>query len=198
VEQPAFDAIAAHLEAAQRLAATIAFEVAWRCKSEVLTLMWNKVDLDEGRIYLDEAHSKNGKARHAYLSPSTISMLRAQRARVETLQQEMGRIIPDVFVHLEKGRWQGQRIFKFDDAWRTACRKAGYPGVLIHDLRRSGVRALVRSGTLESVAMRISGHETRSIFDRYNITSDQNLRDARDRRTQFGHNEGGKVVSIAR
>src|SRR4029453_15138990 len=74
----------------------------------------------------------------------------------------------------------------------------GYAGILIHDLRRSGVRALVRSGTPESVAMKISGHESRSIFDRYNITSDQDLKDARDRRAQFGHNPGAKVISIAR
>jgi hypothetical protein len=46
--------------------------------------------------------------------------------------------------------------------------------------------------------MKISGYETRAIFDRYNITSDQDLRDARDRRAQFGHNHPAKVVSIAR
>jgi cation transport regulator ChaB len=55
----------------------------------------------------------------------------------------------------------------------------------------------VRSGVPESVAQRISGHAT-AIFRRYDITSDQDLRDARDRRAQFGHNQAAKVVSIAR
>jgi len=76
--------------------------------------------------------------------------------------------------------------------------ESGYPGILIHDFRRSGVRALVRSGTPETVAMKISGHETRTIFDRCNITSDQDLRDARDRRAHFGHVQSAKVINIAR
>ena len=57
---------------------------------------------------------------------------------------------------------------------------------------------MVRSGTPESVAMRISGHVTAAIFKRYDITSDQDLKDARDRRAQFGHNQAAKVISIAR
>ena len=70
-------------------------------------------------------------------------MLRAQRARVGTLQQELGRIIPYVFVHLEKGQWQGRRLYKFDDAWQSACRKAGYAGILIHaPERRTRARAV--------------------------------------------------------
>jgi integrase len=105
---------------------------------------------------------------------------------------------PRGFVHVERGYSYGGRIRGFDRAWKVACEKAGYPGILIHDPRRSGVRALVRSGTPETVAMRISGHETRAIFDRYNITSDQDLRDTRDRRAQFGHKEPAKVVNIAR
>jgi len=198
VEQADFEAIAQHLAEDARLAATIGFEVAWRVKSEVLTLTWDRVDLAEGCIRLDESHSKNGKSRRVYLNPATTAMMAAQRSRMEALQQKLGRIIPRVFVHVEPGPWYGTPLRGFDRAWRVACEKAGYPGTLIHDLRRSGVRALVRSGTPETVAMKISGHETRAIFDRYNITSDQDLRDARDRRAQFGHNQPAKVVNIAR
>ena len=57
---------------------------------------------------------------------------------------------------------------------------------------------MVRVGVPESVAQRVSGHATAAIFRRYDITSDQDLRDARDRRRQFGHNQAAKVVSIAR
>jgi integrase len=58
IEEAEFRAIVQHLEPGPALAATIAFETAWRCKSEVLTLEWARVDLAEGSIRLDEQHSK--------------------------------------------------------------------------------------------------------------------------------------------
>lgn len=57
---------------------------------------------------------------------------------------------------------------------------------------------MVRSGTPESVCMKISGHATVAVFKRYDIVSDQDLKEARDRRAHFGHTQGAKVVSIAR
>jgi len=57
---------------------------------------------------------------------------------------------------------------------------------------------MVRSGTPESVASNIRGYATAVIFKRYDIVSAQGLKDARDRRAQFGHNQAAKVVSIAR
>ena len=60
----------------------------------------------------------------------------------------------------------------------TACRKAHVVGVLRHDMRRSAVRNLVNAGVPERVAMTITGHRTRSIFDRYHIISPADLQDA--------------------
>jgi integrase len=73
VEQADFNAIVKLLEPAQALAATIAFETAWRIRAEILTLGWARVDLNEGAIRLDGTHSKNGKPLTAYLSPETTA-----------------------------------------------------------------------------------------------------------------------------
>jgi integrase len=196
VEEADFRAIVEHLETGQALAAWIAFETAWRIRSEVLTLEWSRVDVAEGCIRLDEAHSKTGQPRTAYLSPATTRLLAQQRDRVVTLGNQLSRILLEVFVHTGKGPLQGRRIREFNKAWRSACDAAGYTGVLLHDLRRSGVRAMVRAGVPESVAQRISGHATAAVFRRYDITSDQDLRDTRDRRAHYGHTPAAKVVSL--
>jgi hypothetical protein len=93
-------------------------------------------------------------------------------ARHQALAQE-NIIAPQLFC-----RSGGQPLLSFRKRFNEACRAAGCPGRLLHDFRRTGVRNLNRAGVPETVAMKITGHKTRSVFDRYDITSEEDLADA--------------------
>ncbi len=134
---------------------------------EALQITWPQVDLKAGLIRLEDEQTKTGEPRVVPLPDVLIAMLQ----RVEPKEGP-------VFcaTNLRK-------------AWQKACVAAAlgrliengkpydprYEGLILHDLRRSAIKNLVDAGAHETTAMSISGHRTRSVFDRYVI------RDAADK-----------------
>jgi integrase len=180
-DQGQVDAIVTHLPAALGPIVQFAFITGWRLHSEILPLEWRQVDFDSGVVKLDAGKTKNGEPRTFPMTADLRTLLKAQHAQHEGLKKA-GHITPPVFWRMvaEKrgGEKKPKRIKSFTKAWRIACRAAGPPGRIPHDLRRSAVRTFVRAGIGEHVAMKLSGHLTPSVFRRYDIVSDGDLRDA--------------------
>ncbi len=149
---------------------------------EALQIEWVQVDLDARLIRLEEDQTKTEEARTVPL-PSVLVMMLAE------IKPKTGKVFSDTNLRVE---------------WQKACAACGlgtrtlvepeeedgfqwykYKGLLIHDLRRSAVRNLVNAGVPERVAMKISGHKTRAVFDRYHIVSTEDVTKAM-RRLELG------------
>ena len=156
----------------------------WR-REEMATLEWR--DVEETAIRLRPEHSKNKAGRILPLSGELLDII--ERAR------ERRRLDCPYVFHRD-----GNQVGDFRFSWNKALAKAGLGKVLVHDLRRCAVRNLSRSGVSERVAMTITGHKTRSIFDRYNIVSEADLQHAVARVGTYLDDQPttAKVVPISR
>ena len=164
--------------------AVFAYTYGWRVKSELLGLTWERVDLAAGTVRLDPGTTKNRDGRTVILTPDLRAVLLEQwkqacaivkKRNPEATARDIVEAVPWVFHR------SGKQIRDFRGAWATACKKAGLTGRIPHDFRRTAVRNMVRAGIPERVAMMISGHKTRSVFDRYDIVSEADLRQAAER-----------------
>ncbi len=150
-----------------------AYITGWR-RGELRNLRWSQVDWEGGTIRLERGTTKSGEPRSFPFAvhPRLAALLREQRERTSEFERENDTVCPWVFHR------SGHQVTWYYDGWRTACTKAGVPGRLLHDLRRSAVRNLVRVGASEQVSMSITGHKTRSVFDCYHIVSSTDQIDA--------------------
>ena len=152
---------------------TFAYKTGWR-HSEITGLTWNQVDLENGIVRLEPGETKNDNGRTVYLDGELQGIFYRQWKSRENL-------LPFVFLNSEGT----DKIKRFDKSWKTACKDAKIGKRLFHDFRRTAVRNMVRAGIPEGVAMMISGHKTRSVFERYNIVNDADLQLAAQKQASY-------------
>jgi integrase len=131
-------------------------------RGEILKLRWDQVDWDANLIRLEKKQTIGKQARVAPLYGELRAWLDIAYA---------GRDPECPFIV----SWKGQGITEVKTAWNNARVRAGVPELLVHDLRRTAVRNMVRAGIPEKRAILISGHKSRSIFDRYDITDERDI-----------------------
>lgn len=157
----------------------VAFWTGWR-RGELLSLKWADVDWEAGVLRLRPTSAiagtttKNNEGRVFPFSrlPALQEALHAQRAYTDDVARRTG-TIPQYVFHRN-----GERIREFRRAWVSACRAAGVKlsrDRVFHSLRASAARNLTAGGVAEQVAMRLMGHKTRIMFERYSITTESDL-----------------------
>jgi Phage integrase family len=203
-ERSQFEAVKRQLRRDLQVAVTIAYAFGWRTQSEVLRIQRAEVDLAACTIRIPPGRIKNDDGRVVSLTLELVEMLRAQDEQVQLLEMDLGHKVPHLFPYLS-GEHKGHRIQDFRKAWQTAClnamleelegearaqreselkaavareEKPGLLKMLRHDFRRTGVRNMVNRGVPERVAMTVTGHKTRNVFDRYHIASPADLQEA--------------------
>lgn len=179
-------------------------------EGEILGLDWTQVDFLHGVIRLRAGETKNDEAREVPVVPQLRALLAAQHARRQPgcdyvcfkldrkghavqvqgfrkawysacIRAGLGRMVP--VTDPETG--EALCAKRQDRPNGKAKPKMEYEGMIFHDLRRSGARALVHAGVPEKVAMQIGGWKTRSVFDRYSIVSPKDVAEAGRKLEQF-------------
>ena len=166
VELNSFEMLAKMLPTHLRAYVTFLYHCGGR-SGEAKQIEWTQVDLRSRLIRLEDDQTKNSEARTVPL-PAVLVMLLTE------IEPKTGRVFDTTNLRKE---------------WAKACAACGlgriievegkydarYEGLTLHDLRRSAARNLLQAGVPETVIMKIGGWKTRSVFDRYAVTSTADL-----------------------
>lgn len=162
-----------------RLLFVIAYHVGLR-KGALLRIKWSQVDLKANTIWM-EGRKSNRK-------PEPVAVpIYGDMAKFIEMQPRASEYL------FARG---STPIRDFRESWDLACQRAGIPDLLFHDLRRTAVRNLRRAGVPETVIMKITGHRTRSVFERYNITDETDTHEAGRKAEVFLAREQEEVAQI--
>ncbi len=162
-----------------RLLFVIAYHVGLR-RGALLRIKWSQVDLKANTIWM-EGRKSNRKP-----EPIAVPTYGDMAKFIEMQPQSSDYLFA-------RG---AKPIRDFRESWDLACERAGIPDLLFHDLRPTGVRKLRRAGVPEAVIMKFTGHRTRSVFERYNITDHTDTQEAGRKAEEFLAREQEDVAQL--
>jgi integrase len=143
-------------------------------KGEILNLTWDRVDLQNRMIRLQAEDTKDREKRNIPICNELYSLLVSMPNRLHDSGQGN-----HVF------QFKGKPIRDIRTGLRLGCKKAKIKygrfekgGFIFHDLRHTFNTNMRKAGVAESVIMRVTGHSTREMFDRYNTIDESDTRQA--------------------
>ncbi len=152
-----YDCAASHLKPILILAYYTAM-----CKTEILELTWDRVDLERRQIILEDEHTKK-RPRKVPIPENVANMF-----------QSLPRSLKHDRVFLRKGR----PIKSIKETFKSAARQASLEDLWFHDLRHTAITNMRKAGVPDRVIMTISGHKTLWMLHRYDKIDEEDLREA--------------------
>ncbi|MCH7615837.1 MAG: site-specific integrase [Nitrospinae bacterium] len=131
---------------------------------EILTLTWDRVDLEKGRMFLPGHLTKTGQDRSVPLTP----MLRKE---LQDLRDQGGVTWIQGLVFQK----DGQKINHSYRVVRELCQEQTIPDFVFHDLRHCAVTNLADAGVEVETIMKIVGHSSIEMFLRYRTIKAERL-----------------------
>jgi integrase len=150
---------------------------------ELRKLHWNQVDLEAGEIRIQGSQAKAKR-------PRTLPIYgdMAEWLHWHAKQRVAG---CDLVFH-----WNGKPLGSHLKGWDRACTAVGLPDLHFHDLRRSAVRNMERAGISRHIAMQISGHRTESVYRRYDIVVEADLKAAGEKLAAYHAQQAPKLRRV--
>lgn len=179
-EKADFNQMVKHLPKHLQGFAKFGYHSGWR-KGEISSLEWADVDIAAKVLRLRPENSKTNEGRVLALEGDLLNVITEQWTQREYEKSDKTIGISLYVFHCSNG----QPIGDIRKAWAAACKAAKVENKLFHDLRRTFVRNAIRAGVPERVAMAITGHKTRAIFDRYHIVNEADLRNAMQLKDEY-------------
>ena len=174
-----FQAIISHLPKHAEDIVTVAYYTGMR-SGEILNLTWDRVNLKEGYIDLTADDTKTSEPRRIYLNKNLLEIF-SNVGKIRRIKHQ------NVFTY------RGNPIINIRHSFQGACKKAGIKDFRFHDLRHTFNTNMRKAGVDRSVIMKITGHKTMAMFERYNTVDSD---DARSAMTQFETHLQNKVTAI--
>jgi integrase len=175
-----FKALTKHATGHTRQTVTMAYYTGMR-KGEILSLTWDKVDLNKRLIELEPEDTKDHEARNIPICDELYKMLLSLPNRIQGSDNDN-----HVF------QFNGKPVGDIRTGLRKACEKAKIEygrfvkgGFIFHDLRHTFNTNMRKAGVQESVIMEVTGHSTREMFDRYNTIDEDDTRKAVNQLSAF-------------
>jgi integrase len=150
---------------------------------ELRKLRWHQVDLACREIRVTKGQTKGKRPRTLPIYGDMVEWLEWQeKCRTPGC---------DLVFH-----WNGKPLGSHLKGWDRACDSVGLDGLHFHDLRRSAIRNMERAGIPRHVAMGMSGHKTESVYRRYDIVVEEDLKAAAKRLEKYHSDQAPKLRRV--